>query len=59
MSDEATIAVKGITKLDYSLKQYLTFTEAMCKKAEELNKLGMVNKNDPVFINWLCVSVAP
>ena len=47
MSDEATIVVPGINKLDYSLKQYLTFAEAMCDKAEylsTLNKEGAINE---------------
>ncbi len=39
MCDEATIAVPCIHKLDYTLKQYMSFTEAMSNKADELNKL--------------------
>ena len=41
MADESTMAVSGIGKLDYTLKQYLHYADAICSKAQELNTLGI------------------
>ena len=39
MADEAVMAVPGLGKLDYTLKHYLSYTEAVGAKAKELNTI--------------------
>ena len=43
MCDEAVLAIKDIGRLDYSLKQYMTFAEIMIEKAQDLNKMSKIN----------------
>ncbi len=43
MADEAVMAVPGLGKLDYTLKHYLSYTEAVGAKAKELNKMSEYN----------------
>lgn len=38
MSDESTLSIPNIGKLDYSLKQYLMYAETLKEKAEGLGK---------------------
>lgn len=40
MADEAALAVPGLGKLTYTLKQYLTYASALQEKASQLTKSG-------------------
>ena len=42
MADEALASVPG-SKMEYTLKQYLQFRQALIDKAKSLNKIGKCN----------------
>ncbi|XP_064407107.1 uncharacterized protein LOC135351919 isoform X2 [Halichondria panicea] len=53
MADEAVMAVPGLGKLDYTLKHYLSYTEAVGDKAKELNTIcATVSPNGPDKTHW-------
>ena len=42
MADESVLAVPGLGKLEYTLKQYLAYTKKVQAKAKQLNSKIMV-----------------
>ncbi len=42
MADEAVLAVPELGKLDYTLRHYLSYADALKDKTRQLNELGIL-----------------